>query len=113
MVKLFSAGRVSLSLFARLVALRSESLANRRVFLSLANRRYQFFLQIKKDILQGRLPVTTDLAAELAALALQCKSTLSATFARHHSKRNGGKVNDYRQASLVARLIGRPCPFQR
>lgn len=36
--------------------------------------RYQFFLQVKKDILQGRLPVTTELAAELAALALQCKS---------------------------------------
>lgn len=35
--------------------------------------RYQFFLQVKKDILQGRLPVTTELAAELAALALQCK----------------------------------------
>ncbi|KAI9555617.1 hypothetical protein GHT06_018132 [Daphnia sinensis] len=33
--------------------------------------RYQFFLQVKKDILQGRLPVTTELAAELAALALQ------------------------------------------
>ena len=44
------------------------------VFLSMFDR-YQFFLQVKKDILQGRLPVTTELAAELAALALQCKST--------------------------------------
>ena len=34
--------------------------------------RYQFFLQVKLDILQGRLPVATDLAVELAALALQC-----------------------------------------
>jgi len=33
--------------------------------------RYQFFLQIKQDVLQGRLPVSTDLAAELAALAIQ------------------------------------------
>ena len=35
--------------------------------------RYQFFLQVKQDVLQGRLPVTQDLAVELAALALQCK----------------------------------------
>ena len=31
-------------------------------------------MQVKLDILQGRLPVHNDLAAELAALALQCKS---------------------------------------
>ena len=36
--------------------------------------RYQFFLQVKQDVLQGRLPVNPDLAVELAALALQCKS---------------------------------------
>lgn len=35
--------------------------------------RYQFFLQVKQDVLQGRLPVSLDLAVELAALALQCK----------------------------------------
>ena len=51
--------------------------------------RYQFFLQVcipstpypnlnppvqvKLDILQGRLPVPQELATELAALALQCK----------------------------------------
>ncbi|KAK4022675.1 hypothetical protein OUZ56_008129 [Daphnia magna] len=40
-------------------------------FVSDRDRKYQFFLQVKKDILQGRLPVTTELAAELAALALQ------------------------------------------
>jgi hypothetical protein len=34
-------------------------------------------LQVKLDILQGRLPVHNDLAAELAALALQCKSPKS------------------------------------
>eukprot|EP00093_Oithona_nana_P001089 01089.XXX_3286_102_1 [CDS] Oithona nana genome sequencing. len=33
--------------------------------------RYQFFLQVKQDVLQGRLPVNPDLAVELAALALQ------------------------------------------
>uniref|UniRef100_A0A0K2UD29 FERM domain-containing protein n=1 Tax=Lepeophtheirus salmonis TaxID=72036 RepID=A0A0K2UD29_LEPSM len=33
--------------------------------------RYQFVLQIKADILQGRLPLNMDLAIELAALALQ------------------------------------------
>lgn len=35
--------------------------------------RYQFFLQVKLDVVQGRLPVTRDLAVELAAFALQCK----------------------------------------
>ena len=36
--------------------------------------RYQFFLQVKSDILLGRLPVPKDLSVDLAALALQCKS---------------------------------------
>ena len=35
--------------------------------------RYQFFLQVKHDIVQGRLPVGGDLAAELAAYAVQCE----------------------------------------
>lgn len=35
--------------------------------------RYQFFLQVKQDILQSRLPVPFELAAELFALAVQCK----------------------------------------
>ena len=35
--------------------------------------RYQFFLQVKLDILQGRLPVSQELSVDLAALALQCK----------------------------------------
>ena len=35
--------------------------------------RYQFFLQVKLDILQGRLPVPQELSTELAALALQCE----------------------------------------
>ena len=39
--------------------------------------RYQFFLQVKQDVLQGRLPVLHDLAVELAALALQCKLSLN------------------------------------
>ncbi|XP_065060423.1 band 4.1-like protein 4 isoform X1 [Rhopilema esculentum] len=33
--------------------------------------RYQFFLQLKKDILQGRLPCTFNVAAELCAYAVQ------------------------------------------
>ncbi|GFQ87940.1 band 4.1-like protein 4 [Trichonephila clavata] len=33
--------------------------------------RYQFVLQLKQDIAQGRLPLTDDLAAELFALSLQ------------------------------------------
>lgn len=37
--------------------------------------RYQFFLQIKRDILQGRLPITFDEAAELFAFAVQGKNS--------------------------------------
>ncbi|XP_047985481.1 band 4.1-like protein 4 isoform X4 [Leguminivora glycinivorella] len=33
--------------------------------------RYQLFLQVKQDVLRGRLPVNFDLAAELAAFVLQ------------------------------------------
>lgn len=35
--------------------------------------RYQFFLQLKQDLLDGRLECPDPQAAELAALALQCK----------------------------------------
>lgn len=35
--------------------------------------RYQFFLQIKQDIQQSRLPVTNELAAQLLAFIIQCK----------------------------------------
>lgn len=37
--------------------------------------RYQLFLQIKHDVLQGRLPVSFELAAELGAFVVQCKCT--------------------------------------
>ena len=45
--------------------------------------RYQFFLQVKLDILQGRLPVTHELAVDLAALALQCESITKYTVVFH------------------------------
>lgn len=35
--------------------------------------RYQFFLQLKQDLLDGRLECPADKAAELCGLALQCK----------------------------------------
>lgn len=35
--------------------------------------RYQFFLQLKLDILEGRLECPENTAVELCALALQCK----------------------------------------
>ena len=41
--------------------------------------RYQFFLQVKRDILQGRLPVQFDLSVELAAYAAQCKCVFFVT----------------------------------
>lgn len=34
--------------------------------------RYQFFLQLKQDILEGKLECPHQTAVELAALALQC-----------------------------------------
>ncbi|CAG0916604.1 unnamed protein product [Notodromas monacha] len=42
--------------------------------------RYHFFLQVKKDILQGRLPVTFDLAAELGSYAVQYEKRRSNAF---------------------------------
>lgn len=44
--------------------------------------RYQFFLQLKQDLLEGRLECTDQVAVELSALALQCK--LSNTFIKDH-----------------------------
>lgn len=35
--------------------------------------RYQFFLQLKQDVLKDRLPCPEQIAIELAALSLQCK----------------------------------------
>ncbi|XP_049832694.1 band 4.1-like protein 4 isoform X5 [Schistocerca gregaria] len=53
--------------------------------------RYQFFLQVKQDILQGRLPVTFDLAAELGAYVVQ--SELGDYDPRRHSP---GYVSEFR-----------------
>lgn len=36
--------------------------------------RYQFFLQLKQDLLDGKLESPENVAIELAALALQCKN---------------------------------------
>lgn len=35
--------------------------------------RYQFFLQLKQDILEGKLDCPENVTVELSALALQCK----------------------------------------
>lgn len=43
------------------------------IFFSLFFKRYQLFLQVKQDVLQGRLPVSFELAAELGAYVVQCK----------------------------------------
>nr|XP_018908523.1 PREDICTED: band 4.1-like protein 4A [Bemisia tabaci] len=53
--------------------------------------RYQFFLQVKQDILQGRLPVTPELAAELGAYVVQ--SELGDYDPRRHSP---GYVSEFR-----------------
>lgn len=35
--------------------------------------RYQFFLQLKQDIVTGKLPCPFEVAVQLAGFALQCK----------------------------------------
>lgn len=56
--------------------------------------RYQFFLQVKSDVLQGRLPVSQDLAIELASYALQ--SELGDYDSSRHSP---GYVSEFRFVS--------------
>ncbi|XP_076069636.1 uncharacterized protein LOC143041533 isoform X2 [Oratosquilla oratoria] len=53
--------------------------------------RYQFFLQVKQDILQGRLPVSQELISELGAYAVQ--SELGDYDPRRHSP---GYVSEFR-----------------
>lgn len=38
--------------------------------------RYQFLLQVKQDVLQGRLPCPFNIAAQLGAYAIQCRCIL-------------------------------------
>lgn len=38
--------------------------------------RYHFYLQLRQDVLQGRLPVPFDLASQLGAYVIQCKEKL-------------------------------------
>lgn len=45
--------------------------------------RYQFFLAVKKDILDGKLDVPFDLSAQLFAYSLQCKFLLNLHFSRN------------------------------
>eukprot|EP00095_Tigriopus_kingsejongensis_P005999 maker-scaffold505_size153196-snap-gene-0.22 protein:Tk05999 transcript:maker-scaffold505_size153196-snap-gene-0.22-mRNA-1 annotation:"4.1 G protein " len=56
--------------------------------------RYQFFLQVKLDVLQGRLPVSQELAIELCAYALQ--SELGDYDSSRHSP---GYVSEFRFVS--------------
>ncbi|XP_022662589.1 band 4.1-like protein 4A isoform X3 [Varroa destructor] len=53
--------------------------------------RYQFFLQVKRDILHGRVPLTYDLAAQLFAFAVQ--SELGDFDPRRH---NSGYISEFR-----------------
>lgn len=60
--------------------------------------RYQFFLQLKQDLLDGRLECPEQKCSELCALALQCKYILSCAFDRSNLK----LINSY----LVAAELG-------
>ena len=64
--------------------------------------RYQFFLQVKQDVLQGRLPVTQDLAVELAALSLQCKYFLTKTNMEDGQRaQNSDQTNKQTNRSII------------
>lgn len=45
--------------------------------------RYQFFLQLKQDILQGRVPVSQELMAELGAYVVQCEYKYMHAYSTH------------------------------
>ena len=45
------------------------------VTISILLDRYQFFLQLKQDLLEGRIEYNDKKAIELCGLALQCKRT--------------------------------------
>lgn len=65
----------SISRIAARLCLRFKTVTTKSISDIVSNlfHRYQFFLQIKQDILQGRLPVSFDLAAELGAYVVQCE----------------------------------------
>ncbi|XP_055689098.1 band 4.1-like protein 4 isoform X1 [Lutzomyia longipalpis] len=62
--------------------------------------RYQLFLQVKQDVLQGRLPVSFELAAELGAYVVQ--SELGDYDSRRHSP---GYVSEFRLLSNQTREL--------
>ncbi|XP_059611522.1 band 4.1-like protein 4 isoform X2 [Phlebotomus argentipes] len=62
--------------------------------------RYQLFLQVKQDVLQGRLPVSFELAAELGAYVVQ--SELGDYDPRRHSV---GYVSEFRLLSNQTREL--------
>ncbi|XP_045527862.1 band 4.1-like protein 4 isoform X3 [Pieris brassicae] len=71
--------------------------------------RYQLFLQLKQDVLRGRLPVNFDLAAELAAYVLQ--SELGDYDPRRHGP---GYVSEFRfLAHQTPELEGRAADIHR
>ena len=59
--------------------------------------RYQFFLQVKLDVLQGRLPVAHELAVDLAALALQCEYEFSISPYFSYIKKSSTVISQIRE----------------
>lgn len=45
-------------------------------FLEMLSNRYQYYLQLKKDVLEGRIPCSIEQAVRLAGLAVQGIPTL-------------------------------------
>ncbi len=45
--------------------------------------RYQFFLQLKQDILDGKLECPENVTIELSALALQCESFFCSVYIQY------------------------------
>nr|CAD7569400.1 unnamed protein product [Timema californicum] len=66
---------------------------------------YQFFLQVKQDILQGRLPVTFDLAAELGSYVVQLNPHLRGLRVENYLRKTT-PISPNRESNLELLVLG-------
>ncbi|KIH51757.1 FERM central domain protein, partial [Ancylostoma duodenale] len=69
--------------------------------------RYQFFLQLKQDVLSGRLPCSKEVGVELAAYALQCEYNMyiSKRFTNEDHSFVAPELGDYNPKEHTALFI--------
>ena len=56
-----------------MTATENEHTAREKLVIVPCFQRYQFFLQLKRDVLHGKLPCPFEVAVQLAGFALQCE----------------------------------------